>query len=109
VVVGDRGDDQLVGPGGVAQLFELVGDLAGTADELGVGAVGDQGAVGVRPLVAASLLAPAAELGRGGHCDGGPDGGARLWPSDRQPRTFRMLMFSFLSAGRRKEACRNDV
>ena len=41
VVVGDGGDDQLVGFGGVAQAFQLVRDLARGAGELGVDAVGD--------------------------------------------------------------------
>ena len=53
MIVGDRGDDQLVGLGSVAQLLELVGDLPGSADELGVDPVGDQGAVIVGPLLAA--------------------------------------------------------
>jgi hypothetical protein len=41
VVVGDGGDDELVGPGGVAQDLELVGYLSGRADKLGVHPVGD--------------------------------------------------------------------
>src|SRR5947209_9456664 len=52
VVVGDGGDDQLVGLGGVTEPFQLVRDLARGAGELGVGAVGDQPAVGVAPHVA---------------------------------------------------------
>jgi hypothetical protein len=44
VAVGDRGDDELVGTGGVAQLFQPVGDLraglrrAGKRDGPGTGA-----------------------------------------------------------------------
>ncbi len=34
MVVGDGGDDQLVGFGGVAETFQLVRDLARGADEL---------------------------------------------------------------------------
>ena len=56
VVVGDGGDDQLVRLGGVTQPLQLVGDLPWRAGELGVDAVGDQGAVGVGPRVAAGLL-----------------------------------------------------
>ena len=55
MVVGDRGDDQLVGPGRVAQALQVVGDLLRGADELGVDAVGDEFAVSVAPDVAASL------------------------------------------------------
>ena len=55
VVVGDGGDDQLVRLGGVPQPLQLVGDLRCRAGELGVDAVGDQGAVGVSPRVAAGL------------------------------------------------------
>ena len=49
VIVGDGGDDQLVGVGGVPELLELVGDLARGADELGVYPVGDQLTVGCGP------------------------------------------------------------
>ncbi len=47
MVVGNGRDDQLVGFSGVAETLQLVRDLAGGADELGVDAVGDQLAVGV--------------------------------------------------------------
>ncbi len=56
MVVGDGGDDQLVGPGRVAETLQLVGDLRRVADELGVDAVGDQLTVGVAPYVAAAML-----------------------------------------------------
>src|ERR1700677_1612551 len=49
MVVGDRGDDQLVGTGGVPELLELVGDLPGGTGELGVHPVGDQLTVRVGP------------------------------------------------------------
>src|SRR5450756_1467258 len=49
VVMGDGGDDQLVGAGRVPELLELVGDLASGADELGVYPVGDQLTVGGGP------------------------------------------------------------
>jgi hypothetical protein len=42
VVVGDRGDEQFVGVGGVAEEAELVGDAVRGADELGIDAVGDE-------------------------------------------------------------------
>src|SRR5689334_20261176 len=54
--MGDRGDDQLVGAGGLLQLLELVGDLARGTGELGVHPVGDQFAVGVAPDVGAGLV-----------------------------------------------------
>jgi hypothetical protein len=51
VVVSDRGDDQLVSAGGVAQLLELIGDLHGISDELGLDPVGDKG-----PTLASDVL-----------------------------------------------------
>jgi hypothetical protein len=51
MVVRDRGDDELVRAGGVAQPLKLVGHLAGRPDELGVEPVGDQLPVLRRPLV----------------------------------------------------------
>src|SRR6202012_2114182 len=64
VVVGDGGDDQLVGFRGVTQPLEGGGDPSrGGAAELSVSPVGDQGPVGVGPLVAAGLLG-------GGELDG---------------------------------------
>src|SRR5579872_5476800 len=56
VVVGDGGDDQFVGFGGVAEAFQLVDDLARVSDELRVDTVGDQLTVRVGPPVAAGLL-----------------------------------------------------
>jgi hypothetical protein len=63
VVVGDGGDQQFVGVGGVPELLELVRHLGRGADELGVDPVGDQLAVGVGPYVPARLLG-------GGEVDG---------------------------------------
>ena len=56
VVVGDRGDDQLVGAGGVAQDLQLVGDLGRRPDELGADPVLDQRPLVVGPGVRAGLL-----------------------------------------------------
>src|ERR1700722_20018382 len=56
MVVGDGGDDQLVGAGRLLELLELVGDLLRGAGELGVHPVGDHGPVRVGPVVGPGLL-----------------------------------------------------
>src|SRR5256885_4266645 len=73
MVVGDRGDDQFVRLGGVAEPLELVRDLARGAGELGGGAVGDQSAVGVAPHVAPGLVG-------GGELDGALGGADAAYP-----------------------------
>ena len=55
VVMSDRRDDQLVGPGRVAQPFELVGHLDGGSDELGLDPIRDEFPIGVGPGVPAGL------------------------------------------------------
>ena len=55
MVVGDGGDDQLVGRGGITQPFKLVGDLDRGPHELGGDPVRDEFAVGVGPSVPARL------------------------------------------------------
>jgi hypothetical protein len=56
VVVRDRRDDQLVGPGGVAQPLQLVGYLGGGSHELGVDPIRDEFAVGIGPGVGARFV-----------------------------------------------------
>src|SRR5689334_9980414 len=73
VVVRDRGDDQLVRPGGVTEPLQLVRDLARSARELGVNAVGDQLAVGFVPHVAPGFV-------RGGELDGALGGADAAYP-----------------------------
>src|SRR4051794_28409079 len=47
VLVGDRGNDELVGAGRVAEPLQVIGDLGRGTDELGLYPVGDQCPVGV--------------------------------------------------------------
>ncbi len=56
MVVGDGGDNQLVGTGRLLELLELVGDLFGGTGELGIHPVGDHGLVCVGPWVGPGLL-----------------------------------------------------
>ena len=66
MAVSDRGNDQLVRAGGVPQLLEPVSDLLGRADELGVEAIGDQGAVaGGCRSAGQGLLTPVARVKTG--------------------------------------------